>query len=336
MSKLENYIWSQLWTPFVYALFACLALSFSAGALVDVMRQIAQGLNYQIALQFLCFQLVLSVLFSLPASCLFGGVFAYSQLELMALRTSGIGVARWLKPSLIFGCVIGTFGWQWNEWALPVANYSVQQLQQQIQLTTTSTSLLDQIDNQVLYVQKWTPFHMSNCVLWQFDEQGYHLWMAQHIYWKHNHWMANDLIHYEWNRQQQLQTQTHVAEIEFQPIHQFVWKHQWKPIWMNVQSLKSYQRICGINQHLAIRYYQKYAFAITCGLFHLIGSSLASVSKQAFILSLVVLFGYYLFGFGCEALAESRQISALMAAWTPVAALFLVLCLCIKQAHTTS
>nr|UNJ15884.1 hypothetical protein [Cyanidioschyzonaceae sp. 2] len=334
MSRIEQYIWSQLWTPFIYALSACLALSFSAGALVDVMRQISQGLPYQMALQILCWQLVVSVLLGLPASCLFGGLFAYSQLQLMALRTSGIGVARWLKPSLMFGCLIGWLAWEWNEWALPVANYSLKQLQQQIKIGGTSRSLLDQIDSQVVYVQDWKQLHMSNCLWWKFDEHQSQLWMAKSLDWDGARWIASQVVYYSWDQQQQIQKHIDLMQMEWPT--QLIWKQQWQPLWMNVQSLKSYKRLGVVNSHLAIRYYQKYAFPITCGLFHVIGSSMASLRKQGFILSLIVLFGYYLFGFACEALAESHKISALQAGWMPVAALFFVLCLCMKQADTAS
>nr|NP_848949.1 probable permease YjgP/YjgQ family [Cyanidioschyzon merolae strain 10D]QFV16929.1 putative permease YjgP/YjgQ family [Cyanidioschyzon merolae]QFV17108.1 putative permease YjgP/YjgQ family [Cyanidioschyzon merolae]BAC76111.1 probable permease YjgP/YjgQ family [Cyanidioschyzon merolae strain 10D] len=328
MTIFEQYIWSHLWTPFLYALSACLALTFSAGALVDVMRQITQGLSLDMACQILCLQLVLSIHLGLPASCVFGGIFAYANLDLMALRTSGIGVARWLKPSLIFGCMVGWLAWQWNEWALPLANYSLHKLQDQIQNQITSKALVNQINHKLIYVKEWKPLHMNHCVMW--DSEMNQLWMAKQIDWDGARWIAKQVVHYQWDDQFQLQLQSHVAKMEWPTA--WISQQQWQPMWMNVQTLKCYKQVAEFNKHIAIRYYQKYAFPISCGLLHLIGSSLASVSKKGFILSLIVLFGYYLFGFGCEALAESSQMSALMAGWMPVAGLFFVLCLCMKQA----
>jgi lipopolysaccharide export system permease protein len=136
LSVLDRYVLQELFKPFLFGVGIFSAVGVSAGSLFTLLQQVTSTqIPLQIALKILLLQVPRFVNFALPMAILLATLLCMARLssdrELVALRASGVSFYRLLAPILAF-CV-GVMGLMFslNENLVPFTQYQSKLMMQQ-------------------------------------------------------------------------------------------------------------------------------------------------------------------------------------------------------------
>ncbi|WP_249369793.1 LptF/LptG family permease [Acaryochloris marina] len=335
--------------PWVFAFGAFTAISFSIGALFDVLRRLTEGtLSSADALQVLVLQLPRFMVLALPMSMLLAPLLTYSQLaqrnELMALKACGTSVYRIVRPVICFSLIVAVSTLTLNEWIVPPATAAVNRLLAQHPASQIAAIPSQNIVHktyrhqrliQLFYARTFDGEALHQLTILQFqDRHLHHIWLAQQATWNtaQQQWTLSQGTRYTIDpisglyqhvvsfKQQPFQriSPQELAEITSNPIN----LHETAVLMRHVQQSGNLQTM----QHLQVRWHSLMAFPWIGVGFTLIGSALGcqSTSKQGslgFGLSSLLIFVYYTFSFICQTLGDTGLWLASIAGWLPIVVL---------------
>lgn len=349
ISRLDIFILQAFWMPWVFAFGAFTAISFSIGALFDVLRRLTEGtLASADALQVLVLQLPRFMVLALPMSMLLAPLLTYSQLaqrnELMALKACGTSVYRIVRPVICFSLIVAVSTLTLNEWIVPPATAAVNRLLAQHPASQIAAIPSQNIVHktyrhqrliQLFYARTFDGEALHQLTILQFqDRHLHHIWLAQQATWNtaQQQWTLSQGTRYTIDpisglyqhvvsfKQQPFQriSPQELAEITSNPIN----LHETAVLMRHVQQSGNLQTM----QHLQVRWHSLMAFPWIGVGFTLIGSALGcqSTSKQGslgFGLSSLLIFVYYTFSFICQTLGDTGLWLASIAGWLPIVVL---------------
>ncbi|MBL7129309.1 MAG: LptF/LptG family permease [Ignavibacteria bacterium] len=126
MKLLDRYILKHFLQNFLFGIF-CFVLIF---ILIDLFEKldkfIDKGLSFGIILQYYIYFIPEILKLILPVGMLLASLFTVSRFvtysELVAMKSAGISIYRYLMPILIFGAIITCFSIYFNGWVVPLTN----------------------------------------------------------------------------------------------------------------------------------------------------------------------------------------------------------------------
>jgi lipopolysaccharide export system permease protein len=128
ISVLDRYLMKQLVMPFLFGIGAFSSIGVSAGALFDLIRQMAEfSLPLAVVGKVLMFKLPLFISYAMPMATLLAALMMYSRLstdsELIAMRSSGISSYRLAIPAIVMSLLVTAMSFTFNESIVPSANF---------------------------------------------------------------------------------------------------------------------------------------------------------------------------------------------------------------------
>ncbi len=347
---------TELIPPFLFGVGAFSSTLVAIGSLFDLVRKITEsGLPIEIAMKVLLLKLPLFVSYSLPMSTLLAAMITYSRFssdsELIALRSCGVSVYRFVAPAVVLSLVVTGMTFLLNELVVPAANQ---------QATTTMEKALNeekpkfQENNifypeygeitqpdgtkirglkRLFYANQFDGNRMKGLTILDWSQQNLNqIVTAESAIWNpaENTWdffngtiyiISPDASYRNIVRFENQQLKLPRAPIELAGKDR-------DSAEMNIAQIKDYQEVVRVSgdtkklRRLDLRIQQKLAFPFICLVFGLIGSVLGTRPQRtgratSFGISIVIIFSYYLLLFIADALGLSNVLSPVLAAWLP-------------------
>lgn len=355
-SVLDRYLASQLMLPFSFGVAAFSSIGVSIGALFELIRKITTAnLSFEIAVQVFFLQMPLYIYYALPMSMLLSTLILYSRLstdsELVALRSAGISAYRLIVPTLIMGLIVTGISFAFNEAIVPAANSRATTLLQEalnegrvnivsniVNSVYESVTLPDGTKTQMLtklfYAKSSNGKEMDSVTILDFSEPGMQVFVAgQRAVWNNekSFWDIFDGTSYSYSvdgtRREILKFQKAVVNFSRVPLDLASRKKNWEEMTIaelnDLRSLYDQSGNFKESQTTLLRIQQKTATPFVCLVFALVGATLGmrpnrrSGKGASFAISIVIIFGYYLLAFICDAMGNTAVLSPHVAAWLP-------------------
>ncbi len=355
-SVLDRYLATQLILPFSFGVAAFSSIGVSIGALFELIRKITTAnLSFEIAAQVFFLQMPLYIYYALPMSMLLSTLILYSRLstdsELVALRSAGISAYRLIVPTLIMGLLVTGMSFAFNEAIVPVANSRATALLQEA-LNEGKVNIVSNIVNPVyesvtlpngtktqmltklFYAKSSNGKEMDSVTILDFSEPGMQVFVAgQRAVWNNDKsfWDVFDGTSYSYSvdgtRREILKFQKAVVNFSRVPLDLANRKKNWEEMTIvelnDLRSLYDQSGNFKESQTTLLRIQQKTATPFVCLVFALVGATLGmrpnrrSGKGASFAISIVIIFGYYLLAFICDAMGNTAVLSPYVAAWLP-------------------
>jgi lipopolysaccharide export system permease protein len=361
LSVLDRYVLQELFKPFLFGVGIFSAVGVSAGSLFTLLQQVTSTqIPLEIALKILLLQVPRFVSFALPMAILLATLLCLARLssdrELVALRASGVSFYRLLAPILVFCLSVMGLMFGLNENLVPFTQYQSKLMMQQPALE----GKLNLQDKNVFY-QEYGPDREVRRFFYAqtFDGQSMQALTILDLTQRN----ANQVISAEratWNPKesrwlfQNGKIYRVTADGSDQSVAAFKDQELYIPrdpldLAAPEQSIED-MSIADAREYLAqqhktgdaikqrkakLRIQQQFALPVVTLLFGMIGSTLGTslrrVSNSTGVgICILIVLGYYFFGFLTNSLGNLGILSPMVSAWLPnvviaITAVFLVI-----------
>lgn len=344
---MDRYILAELLLPFLFGVGIFSIIGLAIGTFFDLIHKVTEsGLAIAIALEIFGLQIPRFVVLALPMSTLLATLMVYNRLsngsEIMALRGCGVSSRRLTWPAIALSLLVMSLMFLANEWIVPQTNYQaalmVHQALRQNQPTYKDKNIFyrefegNQIAR-IFYARRFDGQAMGGLTVLSFDQgQLDQIISAESATWDSTSQRWNFLRGTIYNLTSN-NSYENITKFEQQPLAlprapldlaienrkaDQMSIHQAQVVLDLLEASGDEKRI----RNLRIRIQEKYALPSICIVFGLLGSILGLQSQHrasswGFGASLVIIFGYYLFAFTTNSLAQGAILSAAIAAWLP-------------------
>jgi len=352
---MDRYLATELIMPFVFGVGAFSAIGLAVGAVFELVRKVSEAaIPLPVALQIFLLQIPYFVGLSLPMAVLMATLIAYSRLakdsEITALQGCGISIYRLVIPAVVLSLLIAGVTFAFNEGLVPKAKHQATTiLEQVIQQYSAfneknifyqefhdlkrSNGKVEQELVRLFYAQGFDGERMQGLTILDFSQPGLNqVVTAESATWnpKQNTWnFFNGTIYFvatDGSYRNTLKFEQQQLQIPRDPLD--LAKPRRDPLEMNLGEAQQYLQQLRQDgdekkiRKVAVQIQQRYAFPSMCLVFGLIGSVLGTRPQRTstatgFGISVLIVFGHYLFSFVTGALGQVGVLSPLMAAWSP-------------------
>ncbi len=359
LNLIDRYITIELTYFFLFSLGLFSAVGVAIGTISDLIDKVLEyNFPIPIALEVLLLKIPEFIAYALPISVLLATLIAYGHLgsnnELIAMRSIGISVYRFVAPALVLSSIVTVITFLFNELVVPVANYQATIIQQkflppeeqswqkiniiypeyEVERDSQKRNLennqrlkklvyaesFDRNKLRGLIIINWTENRLDKIIVSEFAK-----WNEKQNVWdifKGNIYNFSELNTTD-NTEQFTHRQVVIARDPFDLVRQ-----ERDPYEMNIAQAWEYLKLLqfsGDEKQIVmfrVRIQQKIAFPFICIIFALIGSTLgASIESvgraKSFGLCVAIAFSYYLLSFILGALGLVGILSPFLAAWFP-------------------
>ena len=355
---LDRWILSQLIPPLVFSISAFTVVSVSVGVMFDLVRKIVElDLPLNTALNILVLRLPSFIVLSFPMATLLASLLTYSKLssnsELKALRAIGISVYRIILPSLLLALVMTGLTFIFNNNIVPYSNSKAEfvlrsSLGKSISIEegediiySRKGNITDLENNKVsyslthiFYAKDYTDGFMNQVKVLDLSKYGYtQILTAEKAFW--------DPSIKKWELLNgKLVVFSEKGDSTITKFNSYLYPFNTGPIKIASipkdandmtlaeakKALQIYKDTSNIKEvrRLKVRIQEKFTLPMSCLVFSLIGSSLASIPNsrtnrsQGFGISIILILFYYILSFTFSSLGVKGSISYILAAWSPV------------------
>lgn len=355
ISVMDRYITWELILPFLFGVGAFSSIGVSVGALFELIRRVTdEGLSLWLAARIFGLRMPEFVVLAFPMSTLLATMMTYSRLasdsELVALRACGVSVRRLITPAVVLSLCVTGLTFAFNELITPAANYQATVALERalnserppfrdrnIFYQEFQTAFDDEDEEELkrlFYARRFDGEAMHGLTVLDFSQAGLsQVVSAGSATWDFgkNTWNFYDGTIYVVSPDGSFR---HIVKFENQEIQLprtplDLASRTKDDSEMNIieasRYLEEVVRPSGDERKiriLQIRIQQKYALPFVCVVFGIVGASLGVRPQRtgratSFGVSVVIIFGYYLLSFICNALGEVDLLSPFMAAWSP-------------------
>ena len=355
---LDRWILSQLIPPLVFSISAFTVVSVSVGVMFDLVRKIVElDLPLNTALNILVLRLPSFIVLSFPMATLLASLLTYSKLssnsELKALRAIGISVYRIILPSLLLALVMTGLTFIFNNNIVPYSNSKAEfvlrsSLGKSISIEegediiySRKGNITDHENNKIsyslthiFYAKDYTDGFMNQVKVLDLSKYGYtQILTADKAFW--------DPSIKKWELLNgKLVVFSEKGDSTITKFNSYLYQFNTGPIKIASipkdandmtlaeakKALQIYKDTSNIKEvrRLKVRIQEKFTLPMSCLVFSLIGSSLASIPisrtnrSQGFGISIILILFYYILSFTFSSLGVKGAISYISAAWSPV------------------
>ena len=355
---LDRWILSQLIPPLVFSISAFTVVSVSVGVMFDLVRKIVElDLPLNTALNILVLRLPSFIVLSFPMATLLASLLTYSKLssnsELKALRAIGISVYRIILPSLLLALVMTGLTFIFNNNIVPYSNskaefvlrsslgksISIEEGEDIIysrkgNITDLENNKISYSLTHIFYAKDYTDGFMNQVKVLDLSKYGYtQILTADRAFW--------DPSIKKWELLNgKLVVFSEKGDSTITKFNSYLYPFNTGPIKIASipkdandmtlaeakKALQIYKDTSNIKEvrRLKVRIQEKFTLPMSCLVFSLIGSSLASIPNsrtnrsQGFGISIILILFYYILSFTFSSLGVKGSISYISAAWSPV------------------
>ncbi len=355
---LDRWILSQLIPPLVFSISAFTVVSVSVGVMFDLVRKIVElDLPLNTALNILVLRLPSFIVLSFPMATLLASLLTYSKLssnsELKALRAIGISVYRIILPSLLLALVMTGLTFIFNNNIVPYSNskaefvlrsslgksISIEEGEDIIysrkgNITDLGNNKISYSLTHIFYAKDYTDGFMNQVKVLDLSKYGYtQILTAEKAFW--------DPSIKKWELLNgKLVVFSEKGDSTITKFNSYLYQFNTGPIKIASipkdandmtlaeakKALQIYKDTSNIKEvrRLKVRIQEKFTLPMSCLVFSLIGSSLASIPNsrtnrsQGFGISIILILFYYILSFTFSSLGVKGAISPISAAWSPV------------------
>ena len=355
---LDRWILSQLIPPLVFSISAFTVVSVSVGVMFDLVRKIVElDLPLNTALNILVLRLPSFIVLSFPMATLLASLLTYSKLssnsELKALRAIGISVYRIILPSLLLALVMTGLTFIFNNNIVPYSNskaefvlrsslgksISIEEGEDIIysrkgNITDLENNKISYSLTHIFYAKDYTDGFMNQVKVLDLSKYGYtQIITADKAFW--------DPSIKKWELLNgKLVVFSEKGDSTITKFNSYLYQFNTGPIKIASipkdandmtlaeakKALQIYKDTSNIKEvrRLKVRIQEKFTLPMSCLVFSLIGSSLASIPisrtnrSQGFGISIILILFYYILSFTFSSLGVKGAISYISAAWSPV------------------
>ncbi|MFM1811882.1 MAG: hypothetical protein RLZZ336_820, partial [Cyanobacteriota bacterium] len=355
---LDRWLLGELLGPLLFGIAAFTAVSLSVGVVFELVRRVAEsGLPLWAAAQVLLLNLPAFLVLAFPMATLMATLLAYSRLsgnsELTALRSVGVSTRRMVLPALVLALVMSLLTFVFNDAIVPRANLAAantlnRALGQAIATETADNTLYSRFGpltapdgqvghglSQLFYARRFEKGEMKDVTVIDFSRVGQRQMLsAQTGTWN----PAAGMWEFRQGRLISVDEtggQTTSAEFDryLYPLGQGPIEVAQLPTDANqmtvAQARRAERLLAEANnlkeaRRLRVRIQEKFAFPAICLVFGLVGSALGvrpnsrTSRSQGFVISVLLIFGYYLMSFIFSSLGVKGTLWPVVSAWTPV------------------
>jgi len=356
MSIMDRYLTSEMVPPFLFGVAAFSSLGVSVGAVFELVRKVVEsGLPIGIAAQVFILNFPEFIVLAFPMSTLLATLMTYSRLssqsELIALRSCGVSVYRMVATGVCLSFLVTGLTFIFNEQIAPTAKYQASQTMQKA-LKTEQPSFkrenliypeykkVKQKDGskqrvlaRLFYADTFDGKQMKGLTIIDRSQEDF----SQILQAESGEWNVKDNVWDFYNGTIYLIS----PDSSYRNIVRFDRQQLKLPRTaldlaqesrdygeMNiVQALEQLEleKLGGDEQKirkLQVRIQQKMSLPFVCVVFGLVGATMGSIpgrtgSAKSFGISVIIIFGYYLFSFITGGLAQAGIFSPFLGAWFP-------------------
>ncbi|MEB3219771.1 MAG: LptF/LptG family permease [Nostocales cyanobacterium 94392] len=357
LSLLERYIITELISPFLFGLAACTIVSELIGISFEQTRFIVnRGLTISTSLYIHALKLPAFIALALPITILMATIFTYGKLsrksEIVAFQSYGISLYRLIIPALATSLIVTFIMFLFNEIIVPPANYEAAiTLEKAMNVNRVPHQTHDIIFSEfsqnnytdkltpgsylkvLFYAEKFTGEEMQEITLLIFNQQGLkEIIKSDSAKWNHKqkYWVFNQGVKTLINPDGSYGTFTKFEKLSLNlsrtPLD--LAKHNFDNREMNI--FQAYKRLSILKKtgdeqsirKLEVSIQEKYAIPFSCFVFALFGSALGinpqpKVQNNAFGITIIILFGYYMIRMVATGLGTAGIISIFWGVWLP-------------------
>ena len=355
---LDRWILSQLIPPLIFSISAFTVVSVSVGVMFDLVRKIVElDLPLNTALNILVLRLPSFIVLSFPMATLLASLLTYSKLssnsELKALRAIGISIYRIILPSLLLALVMTGLTFIFNNNIVPYSNSKAEfvlrsslgksiSIEEGEDIIYSRKGNITDFDNNkvshslthIFYAKDYKDGFMNQVKVLDLSKYGYtQILTAEKAFWDPSikKW---DLLNGK------LVVFSEKGDSTITKFNSYLYPFNTGPIKIASipkdandmtlaeakKALQIYKDTSNIKEvrRLQVRIQEKFTLPMSCLVFSLIGSSLASIPNsrsnrsQGFGISIILILFYYILSFTFSSLGVKGSISYISAAWSPV------------------
>lgn len=353
---LDRYLLRELILPFLFGVGAFASIGLSVGTLFELVREVAEsGLSIAIALRVFLLRMPEFIVLAFPMSTLLATLMTYSRLssdsEIVALRSVGVSVYRFIIPALVLSLFVTGMTFSFNELFVPKASYEARitleralkgekpPFRQKNILYTDYDDVEQPNGNKrevlvrLFYAEQFNGEEMRGLTVIERTRGNIsQIINADSATWnpKLNKWDFYDgtsyIIDPDSSYNNVVQFEHKVLNLPRTPLDLTQRSRDYGE--MNLtQSLEYLQLVQATSdddklRELKVRIQQKVSFPFVCLVFGLVGAALGTKPQQtgratSFGISILIIFGYYLLAFITGAIGQVGLLSPFMAAWIP-------------------
>lgn len=357
ISILDRYILQELIIPFLFGVGLFSSVALTVGTVFDLVRQVAEsGMDVGIAVRIFLLKMPEFIVLAFPMSMILSTLMVFGRLssdsELIALRSCGISIYRLVIPTVILSIFITGLTFAFNEIIVPAANYQAAITYDE---ALNKGQLPIQEDNifypeyekvkvpgsegrvnrlmRLFYAEKFDQGEMLGVTILDFSQiEITQIVSSKSATWNYaqNTWdFFNGTVYIvdpDGSYRNIVRFDHKQLQLSKTPLDLATKKRDFDE--MNIAQAQDYlklMRLSGDEQRVVktqVRIQQKYALPFSCMVFALLGVALGCQPQRtnkatSFGISVMVIFGYYLFSFITGALGQKQILTPFIAAWLP-------------------
>ncbi|MBS3811919.1 MAG: LptF/LptG family permease [Halanaerobiales bacterium] len=346
---LDKYLIKEVSKPFIMGVFTItiILLGNYLFQLTDLI--IVKNVPIALVAELLFYKLPDVVVETFPIAILFATMTGIGRLsresEITAFRMGGVSLYRLIIPVLIVGIIVSAFTFVLNEEIVPWSNHEAQNIIRQTILKDAMPSLEEEVffkgpKGRLFYIKSYDEEQgiIENIVIYDTkgsDDINYpEVITASQGIIEEDQWRLKEGLIHRYNEDGNIIMESRFQNMEIQITEEM------RDIYSNQRTTKEMSREelsrqinlfqkSGINVNsLLVDYHLKLSEPLTAFIFVLIGVPLSLVNKESktlnIIMTIVIIFLYYLILSVSRSLGRNFLLSPLMAAWLPNIIFFVV------------
>jgi len=356
MSIMDRYLTKEMVPPFLFGIAAFSSLGISIGAVFELVRKVVEsGLPVGIAARVFILNFPEFIVLAFPMSTLLATLMTYSRLssqsELTALRSCGVSVYRMVATAICLSFLVTGLTFVFNEQIAPAAKYQAtltlrealnteqpafkreNLIYPEFKKVKQEDGSKEKILSRLFYADKFDGKIMTGLTIIDRSQDDF----SQILQAESGEWNVKDNVWDFYNGTIYLiapdRSYRNIVRFERQQLKLprtalDLAKESRDYGEMNIlQALQQLEveKLRGDDQKirkLRVRIQQKFALPFVCVVFGLVGATLGSIpgrtgSAKSFGISVLIIFGYYLFSNITGGLAQAGVFSPFLGAWFP-------------------
>lgn len=344
MRIIRYYILRECVLPFFLSL-SVLTCIFLLGNLIQLTNLVInKGVSLETVGQIFMLTVPVLVGYTLPISCLVSVILTFSRFssdnEILAMRASGIHLARLLIPMIIVGVVLSLSALILNERIIPYAHHKQQEMLKNIGVENPTALIepgvfIHSFDNQIIFVHRVDGNKLYNITIYQPQPDGPTRTIIarrgeftpvpgkNQIKLKLVDGSSDEPNLQNPDKFYKLNFQSYFMTLNFEKEKKVVKK---KPKSMTFKELKeeidSLEKMFVDSAQFRTEYYRKIAWPFSSLAFILLGFPIAVITHKReksanIVLAILCAAFYYLISLGCEALSIKNLAPPMLAMWIP-------------------
>ncbi|UFP92684.1 LptF/LptG family permease [Gloeobacter morelensis] len=350
----DLYLVSELLLPFLFGVATFASLGMIVGSLFELVRaMLDNGLSVTVAAQVFALRLPSVIVITFPTAMLLATLLAYARLsgdaETVAMRACGMSVYRLVLPALSVGLLVTGATFMCNELVVPASNAEASRLLfqaidrdkpdfQKDNIIYPEYGFVTPRDGRptyhtlvrLFYARQFAGGIMRDLTVLDYSQDAVNqvITAAAAVYDNRSGaWTLQDGTVYvvapDGSYRNVLRFKRQQVKLSERP-EQFGGGA--RPEDLPIAQLSDYIRRLELSQQqvrtLQVSLQQKYAIPVTCFVFALVGATLGlrrvrTSNALGLGLSILIIFGYYLLMFVCQALGQTGVLAPWLGAWAP-------------------